>query len=139
MVQYVSSLRAPWLVVNAPVRRAFANEDGTRMEWIEGSIYHIGDLKRNPYRAVSVAWVGLDQSDGTWAYRLLQTDNECSPWDLQFSAFVLAKNFKPRSFPQALRVGDISAALILDYLKRLENSLTLLLLIFFWLKLFLPA
>jgi hypothetical protein len=34
--QFRSSVRAPWLVNGAPVRRAFAADDGNGIEWLEG-------------------------------------------------------------------------------------------------------
>lgn len=55
-----------------------------------GSIYNIrSDMAKNPYNSISVVWVDRDAETSTWVYKYDQLDNECSPWDLKLSKFVL--------------------------------------------------
>lgn len=96
--KYRSSLKSPWMVVNAQVKRPLASRTGTGVLWLEGNIYYIGNIDENPYRSVLVAWVGLEGATKEWSYRIDQTDNECSPWDLHLSSFAVAALIRPREF-----------------------------------------
>ena len=47
----------PSLHVNQQVRKLFASDDGSFVEWREGSIYHIRpNMRAAPYKAVDVIW-----------------------------------------------------------------------------------
>ena len=81
------------------------------------SIYYVRpDFQRDPYQSVLVAWVGQDE-DRQWMYRFVQTDNECSPWDLALSDFVLPQNVKQIAFPDSVCRRNVKAQDILNYLK----------------------
>ena len=64
------------------------------------SIYHINpDYERDPYQSVLVVWVNQD-FDRQWMYKYEQTDNECSPWELFLSDYILLSSVKPYQFPE---------------------------------------
>ena len=119
---YDKILKAPWLVPNAQVRRPFAadEDDGLGAEWLEGSIYHVRpDFKKNPYRSISVVWMKLEESPRRWFYAYTQTDNICSPWDLQLSKYVLPENIPSIvPLPSSLQGHTVDAMAVLAYLKR---------------------
>ena len=89
--------------------------------WMEGQVYAIRrDLASDPYQSVSVVWLSQDLEDeeGSWVYAYAQTDNLCSPWDLQPSKYVHPDQHqlsKRAALPRSLTVGHLQAASILDY------------------------
>lgn len=122
---FTRSLSAPWLVVGAQVKRAFVIADNdTQVEYVEGIIYDIRENYLNdPYQSVLVTWVNQDADDKTWMYKLIQTDNLCSLWELEASDFVLIERIKAFTFPDALlRLNGVSVANkfkeVIDYLSR---------------------
>ena len=140
---FSESLHRPFLRVGAQVRRCFsppedgnyghepAGEDadvhategaGKACQWLEGQVYSVREnLQADPYLAVKVVWLSQDMDDPalSWVYAYMQTDNDCSPWDLQQSEFVLPHH-QQRRLPRALAVGRLRASSVLDYLMSLD-------------------
>ena len=123
--------------MHAQVKRAFAvSEDAPpggssnrragdvpkAVEWLEGNVYFVGDVDHDPYQSVLVAWVGLEVGTKDWSYRFLQTENACSPWDLELSTFALPRSIAPRSFP--LCEGQVSEVSPRSILRLLDRFLT---------------
>ena len=122
---FTRSISVPWLLVGAQVKRAFVSADNdTQVEYMEGIIYDIrGNFLHDPYQSILVAWVDQDADDKTWMYKLVQTDNLCSPWELEASNFVFPENIKAVTFPDALlRMNGVSVGNklkeVIDYLTR---------------------
>lgn len=143
---FQASLQSPWLQVGAQISRCFANpvendygsgdqiianartlderttKEG-RMEcvWLEGQVYAVRrDIASDPYQSVKVVWLSqdLDDEEDSWVYAYCQTDNLCSPWDLQPSRFVHPDHHqlsKRAALPRSLTVGNLLAASVLDY------------------------
>lgn len=122
--QFTSSLKLPWLHVNAQVRRLFGTGGAPdKAEWFEGSIYHIRrDVKINPYNAVKIVWLIQEKDTDDWVYDYIQTDNDNSPWDLELSHFVLEENMRPPRLPKSLKVGNLTAEAILNHIEELDFS-----------------
>lgn len=75
-------------------------------------------MAKIPYNAISVVWVERECDTFDWVYKYDQMDNLCSPWDVKLSRFVLPQKVKAPTLPRALVVGQLSAASVIDYLKR---------------------
>ena len=101
---FTRSLTVPWLLVGAQVKRAFVSDDNdAQVEYMEGIVYDVREnFHHDPYQSVLVTWVVQDADDKTWMYKYQQTDNLCSPWDLEASNFVFPENIKSFTFPNAL-------------------------------------
>jgi len=121
---YTASVDEPFVVTSAPVRKLFAvDSTGTTGagEWVEGTVYHIReDFRQNPYNSVSVVWLQQEQGTNAWVYEYSQTDNSCSPWDLQLSEYYLLKNVKDATLPKSLSVGVPTPAALLAYINSLD-------------------
>jgi hypothetical protein len=62
-------------------------------------IYDVrSDYKLQPYLSILVVWLDQDRNL-SWAYKFLQTENECSPWDLEMSSYILPHQIKELTFP----------------------------------------
>ena len=139
--KYCDSEKAPFLKIGAQVRRSFpppedgnygfesasetsqdsSKAKGKPCEWMEGQIYAISkDIHENPYLSVKVVWLSQDMGDPalSWVYAYAQTDNDCSPWDLEPSKFVL--EVVPHRWPKALFRPPLRASTIVDYLMSLD-------------------
>lgn len=109
------------------MKRAFASEkNNTEVEYVEGIIYDIREnYLQEPYQSVLVVWVDQDADDKSWVYKLVQTDNLCSPWELEASSFVFPENIKAFKFPdKLLQTTGVSVNVklkeVIDYLSRCE-------------------
>jgi hypothetical protein len=82
------------------------------------SVYHIReDLERNPYGAVKIAWLRQEKGTGDWVYAHMQTDCDCSPWELELSTYVLLQNVRPPKVPRTLLVGTLDPVVLIEFLK----------------------
>lgn len=125
--QYAASLKKPFLLPGSQIRKRFATgeEDNcgdAPFLWMEGSIYEVRKgMKQDPYHSIRVVWLSQEVDTNDWVYAYLQTDNECSPWELEASEFVLPENnIRSQKLPRALMTTRVDAAMILDYFKSLE-------------------
>lgn len=75
-------------------------------------------MKINPYSSVSVVWMELERHPRSWFYSYDQMDNNCSPWDLQLSQYVLPENVHKMPLPPSLLKKNVTADAILLHLKR---------------------
>ena len=64
-------------------------------------------------------------------YKLEQTDNECSPWDLYLSDFIFLSSVKPYQFPTHVAGSSTSPMEVLQFLKRFVLVLLVLVLALF--------
>ena len=112
---FQASLKAPWLQVGAQITRCFASlwrvitvvmavPFQMLVHIIQGQVlkerWSVCGLKarcmqyavtvNDPYLSVKVVWLSQDMDDeeNSWVYAYCQTDNMCSPWDLQPSKYV---------------------------------------------------
>lgn len=134
--RFNASLLKQYLVNGAQVRKLFAAPDtgddanecsgnasggGGRAIWIEGSIYSISDnLKTDPYQAIKVVWLSHEEDTSDWVFAYTQTDCNCSPWDLEPSAFISleSKNnarAKNGVLPSSLVFGNVLPENVYDF------------------------
>jgi hypothetical protein len=123
-----SSLRFPFLAVGSPVRRLFASEpddfedgepgEAEAAEYLEGIVYSVrADFRQNPYNSVLVIWTSQEEDSRAWVYSYSQSSNECSPWDLEPSAFKrFTHQYAPPSFPRCFTSVSLEPQSIIDYL-----------------------
>lgn len=90
-------------------------------------------MESRPFKSISVVWMereenadnevtAPDSKPYSWVYKYMQTECECSPWDLQPSKFVLPDKLADRKnrncLPRSLSVGPITVRNVLEHLKR---------------------
>ena len=107
----------PSLHVNEQVRKLFASDDGSFVEWREGSIYHIRpNMRAAPYKAVDVIWFDQELESKNWVYAHMQTDTQCSPWELHSSPYRPKAAVTKDPTPKALLVGKLLPKAILNHI-----------------------
>jgi len=87
------------------------------------SIYHVRrNIEDNPYGGILVVWLVQELGHNNWVYDYNQTDNECSPWDLEISDFVLPEHVVSPDLPRELTETLPTATAILSYLYNMDFS-----------------